>query len=51
MIQGQQFWMDLVHKYHVIPTPAQAGALTGGVANAFVAGKAAMAYTCCPHKT
>jgi ABC-type glycerol-3-phosphate transport system substrate-binding protein len=48
-IQGQQFWMDLVHKYHVIPTPAQAGALTGGVANAFVAGKAAMAYTCCPH--
>ncbi|MGH2369983.1 MAG: ABC transporter substrate-binding protein, partial [Chloroflexota bacterium] len=47
-IKGQQFWMDMVYKYQVIPTGDQAKQLAGGAKNAFVAGNAAMMYTCCP---
>ncbi|HEX2186823.1 MAG TPA: extracellular solute-binding protein, partial [Chloroflexota bacterium] len=47
-IKGQQFWMDLVHRYRVVPTGDEARQLAGGVSNAFLAGKAAMMYTCCP---
>ena len=47
-IKGQQFWMDLVHKYRVIPIGDDAKQLAGGASNPFVAGKAAMIYTCCP---
>jgi hypothetical protein len=38
-----------VHRYRVIPTGDEAKQLAGGAANAFLADKAAMMYTCCPH--
>jgi multiple sugar transport system substrate-binding protein len=47
-LKGQQFWMDVVHRYRVVPTADEASQLAGGVSNAFLAGKAAMMYTCCP---
>ncbi len=47
-LKGQQFWMDLVHKYRIVPGADEARQLAGGVSNAFLAGKAAMMYTCCP---
>jgi ABC-type glycerol-3-phosphate transport system substrate-binding protein len=48
-IRGTQFWLDIVYRYRVVPDAAEARELSGGAANAFVAGKAAMMYTCCPH--
>jgi ABC-type glycerol-3-phosphate transport system substrate-binding protein len=47
MVKGIQFWVDLVHRYRVVPSSDEAKALGGGT-NAFNAGKAAMQYTCCP---
>ena len=47
-IKGQQFWMDLVYKYRVLPIGDDAKQLAGGASNAFLAGNAAMYYTCCP---
>jgi ABC-type glycerol-3-phosphate transport system substrate-binding protein len=46
MIKGIQFWVDLVHRYRIVPGAQEIAALGGG--NLFLTGKAAMQYTCCP---
>jgi ABC-type glycerol-3-phosphate transport system substrate-binding protein len=48
-IKGAQFWVDVIYRYRVVPTAAESRDLAGGAASPFVAGKAAMMYTCCPH--